>query len=356
MPRRSRRSRSIAAEIPAGLELVRKIKEAPGELGSASIGAPNHGRLWGAARLMPSDDIQPEGDQPWGTALVVHAIERAAREVRRCFADTPRLFVGDISRKEGGWLKPHRSHQSGLDADIGYYYANGEGWFMTATADNLDRPRTWALVRALVEGGNVESMFIDRAVQRLLREYAETLDEPGPRLVDLFESKERKHDVVIHHASGHATHFHVRFADPSAQALGARLATLMTVPKPGSPRPTRGFGSELEARRGERLLEALVRTSGVGSTLDDAEVVDDHPLGLASRGVAGLVMAASGCENKKEKVVASAEPKRAAAAPKPPPPAAPPPPADTPPPPERAARRASCRRQRSRRRTRQGQS
>jgi hypothetical protein len=51
----------------------------------------------------------------------------------------------------------------------------------------------------------------------------------------------------------------------------------------------------------------------------------------ASLAVAGLAMAASGCENKKEKVVASAEPKHAAAAPKPPPPAATPPPPSAPP-------------------------
>jgi murein endopeptidase len=215
-------------DIPPPIELARMIRERPAELGSASIGSPTNGRLWGGVQLRPSEGIEPSGDYLWGTEAVVHSIERAVQQVRRCFADTPKLFVGDISRQYGGWLKPHRSHQAGIDADVGYYYLSGSAWFEAATASTLDRARTWALIRALIDGGNVESMFIDRSVQRLLREYAEHLEEgDAVRLDDMFESAKRRHDVVIHHAPGHTGHFHVRFRDPVAAALGVRVAPMV---------------------------------------------------------------------------------------------------------------------------------
>ena len=59
------------------------------------------------------------------------------------------------------------------------------------------------LVRALIDGGSVETMFMDHAVQQLLRQYAATIDEDCTRLDDIFESDKRRHDVLIHHARGH---------------------------------------------------------------------------------------------------------------------------------------------------------
>lgn len=215
-----------ATAVPPPLELARLIREDPGRLGSASIGTPTRGRLWGAVELVASEGIEPAGDHPFGTEAVVRSIERAVREVRRCFPDTPKLHVGDISRKEGGWLKPHKSHQAGLDADIGYYYLGGPAWYEHAGATNLDRARTWALVRALAEGDNVEIIFMDREVQRLLREHAGTIDER--ELADaLFEGEEHRRDAVIRHERGHGGHFHVRFRDPASVALGIRLEPML---------------------------------------------------------------------------------------------------------------------------------
>ncbi len=196
--------------------------EDPARLGSGSIGAPTRGSLFGGVKLESSDAIQTEGAYLWGTELTVRSIERAVREVQRCHPGTPRLHVGDLSRREGGWLRPHRSHQSGLDADVGYYYLGRASWYEAVTAKTLDRPRTWALVRALVEGGNVDMIFIDRSVQALLREYAAEHDPSG---VAFFATKPR--EGIIRHAWGHATHLHVRFHDPTSAALGARIRGLV---------------------------------------------------------------------------------------------------------------------------------
>lgn len=216
-------------EIPAvEQELFRVLQESPNALGSASIGMPTRGSLFGGVELEESDAIKHEGGYAWGTELVVRSIERAVREVRRCFPNTPILRVGDISRDKGGWLRPHRSHQSGLDADIGYFYRIPAGWYEKATASNLDLARTWALVRAFIEGGNVDTIFIDLTVQRILEKHVATLppDEQPPE--QWFQSPLKK-DTMIRHAWGHLTHFHVRFRDPEAVVLGARIKDL--VPK-----------------------------------------------------------------------------------------------------------------------------
>lgn len=203
-------------------EILRLVKEDPQALGSASIGSPTRGSLWGGVEMKDSEGIVRAGGYGWGTESVVRSIERAVREVRRCHPGSPPLHVGDIARERGGWLRPHRSHQSGLDADIGYYYKTASTWYQRATAENLDVARTWTLIRALIEGGNVEMIFMDISLQRVLRAHIEALPE-GERLpADIFESPLRK-DAIIRHTYGHASHLHARFTDPAAVALGQRM-------------------------------------------------------------------------------------------------------------------------------------
>jgi murein endopeptidase len=215
-----------AADLPPATELLRLAQEQPEALGSASIGSPTRGALFGGVEMKNSEGILRAGAYGWGTELVIRSIERAVREVRRCFPGSPSLYVGDIARERGGWLRPHRSHQSGRDADIGYYYRTPATWYQRATAETLDVARTWALVRALVEGGNVEMIFMDVSIQRLVQAHIATLPQDARPPEDLFESPAKK-DTIIRHAWAHATHFHVRFQDPAAVALGQRLADML---------------------------------------------------------------------------------------------------------------------------------
>ncbi len=216
-------------------DIFRILQDHPETLGSASIGTPTRGFLFGGVELQESEGIKHEGGYAWGTELVIRSIERAVREVRRCFPDTPRLRVGDISRDKGGWLRPHRSHQSGIDVDVGYYYRIPVGWYEKATANNLDLPRTWAFVRAFIEGGNVDTIFMDLTVQRFVKAYVATLpkeEQPGE---EWFQSPLKK-DTAIRHAWGHMTHFHVRFRDPDAAALGARIKNMVPKLRKGKPK------------------------------------------------------------------------------------------------------------------------
>jgi hypothetical protein len=208
--------------LPLPLAAAPLVGERPTLFGSASLGTPTRGALWAGVELRAGDGVLRAGDYGWGTARVVLSIERAVREVRRCHPGTPALYVGDLSRRHGGWLRPHRSHQAGLDADIGYYYIGAATWYQRATQSNLDVVRTWALVDALLSGGDVDTIFMDRSIQDLLKAHVATLPEGRRPPADLFQSA-TKRDAVIQHAWGHATHFHVRFRDEQARSLGTEL-------------------------------------------------------------------------------------------------------------------------------------
>lgn len=172
-------------------QIAERVRDDPESLGSASIGSATRGALWNGVRLRSSDHIEAVTEPyAWATAGTVAAIERAARIVRCRFPGSHRLHVGSLSRRQGGPLFPHRSHQSGLDADVGYFYTSGPEWYAHATRDNLDVERTWALIEVLYDGGNVEYLFIDRRVQALLREHAEVVT---PELITpLFDGTPQK--------------------------------------------------------------------------------------------------------------------------------------------------------------------
>ena len=208
-------------------QLEAMLLDAPERLGPASIGAPNHGWLRNGVTMPPSPlwEVQ-RPDRAWGTPATVQCLQRAVTTVQERYPESPRLVIGDLSLPKGGYLFPHRSHQSGRDADIGYYYVGGRGWYEKATHRNLDRPRTWALVRALVTDCDLEYLFIDAAVQAMLREYALAVGEDEAWLDDLFAGV-RHRPAIIRHAWGHRTHLHVRVYDEDAERIGARLEPLV---------------------------------------------------------------------------------------------------------------------------------
>src|SRR5690349_10977335 len=84
-----------------------------------SVGAPNDGALVGGVPLEPSAELRlrwPDGPR-WALPSLVSMLERAAQRVGRRFPGSV-LLVGDLSRREGGALPGHASHESGRDADV----------------------------------------------------------------------------------------------------------------------------------------------------------------------------------------------------------------------------------------------
>jgi len=201
--------------------LLRLAQEDVAALGPLSIGTPDAG-------LLVNPVPMPEGAlwtirnprETWGTQETIAFVIAAIEEVEARFPDSPRIVVGDMSRPDGGRLNRHKSHQVGRDVDIGFYYSSGEaGDFRAARKGQIDLPRTWALVRALVTGSDVDRIFVDRTLIALLYRYArEEEGEDVEWLDDVFGRGEGK--GIVQHERRHKDHLHVRFFNRVAQEKG----------------------------------------------------------------------------------------------------------------------------------------
>lgn len=238
-------------------EIGRRVKEDLASIGPISLGPPNAGRLFNGIRM-------PDGDRwtltdpgnAFGTQETIESIVKAIDKVHVAFPEgTPKVIIGHISAKGGGHLKPHKSHQAGRDVDLSYFYKDKKNWYTVANAQNLDRERTWAFVRAFVEDPNVEMILVDTSIQKLLREYALAKGEDADFVDRIFQVSGKSNRPIIRHVRGHATHIHVRFFSPNAQA-SARLAAPY-LPKPPPP-PKRKPGKQ----RADDALRADASSGG----------------------------------------------------------------------------------------------
>jgi len=223
-------TKAAERETPAALlalsdeDLAARIESDPGSIGSLSIGSAGSAVLFNAVALPADPRWQTApGAESWATTETIEAIQAAVATVGELFADTPPITIGDISAFAGGRLKRHESHQGGRDVDVGFYYKPGKGtWYTPGTAANLDLPRTWAFVRALLARTDVERVFLDTRIQRLLYKHALGIGEDKPWLDRVFQFARGTRDAIIQHLVGHRTHLHVRFYNPVAQELGRR--------------------------------------------------------------------------------------------------------------------------------------
>tara|TARA_B100001093_G_scaffold519150_1_gene606825 strand:+ start:6148 stop:7302 length:1155 start_codon:yes stop_codon:yes gene_type:complete len=187
---------------------------------SVSIGKPNRGWLAYPVRLETSDRLTSRRHKNFGTQEMVQAIIDAVDAVHAEHPNTPILPVGNLSREHGGRFPPHKSHQSGRDADIGYYLSEGHSptRLKLARTRTLDVPRTWTFIESLVADKKVEYIFSDRRLMRLLYRYALNVKKiPKERLHTIFQAPGGR-PKIMRHLKGHADHLHVRFYAPDSVA------------------------------------------------------------------------------------------------------------------------------------------
>jgi LysM repeat protein len=189
--------------------------------------SPVAGKLSGAVQLPDAGPgfVAPRRDRVWGKAHAIEAIQTACAEVERQYPGTVPAYIGDVSFESGGRMRPHKSHQKGIDVDISYFHSGnkrGRGLGNT-TAATLDAEKTWSLIQAFLDTGVVESMYIDYRLQRPLYEEAKRRGIPEAQLAHLFEFPDARgsgRTRTIRHIRGHATHLHVRFvADPNPSTV-----------------------------------------------------------------------------------------------------------------------------------------
>jgi len=195
-----------------------------------SVGSPNDGHLKGGVhldvtrpyfRVVPSYD---SGDVRWGLPVFVNMIDRAARAVNKRFPGSV-LDVGDISRHGGGDVLRHHSHESGRDADLGFYavdahgkqlHAHGFIKFDTSMASptvpgaHYDLARNWAFVQELLTdpAARVSHIFIAEWIRHEVLAYAR------PRVSHALWDRAATVMMQPHNSLPHDDHFHVRISCP----------------------------------------------------------------------------------------------------------------------------------------------
>jgi murein endopeptidase len=239
-------------------EFLRKLKRSPSEFGPMSIGFPGQGRLFNGVQMAQGPAYQVvDPSHAWGTQETVDYLSKVITRVNTLHPGSPRLVIGHISSKLGGPLAPHKSHQAGRDVDVGYYHTSELRWFARARADNLDRARTWTLVKGLLKATRIDLILIDRSLQKLLREHAVGSGEDEAWVREVFEGAPGKRAMILH-ARGHADHIHVRFFNPIAQETGRRagptLLAMGLLRKPTKAPPTATITMTVHrVQRGETL-------------------------------------------------------------------------------------------------------
>jgi hypothetical protein len=154
----------------------------------------------------------------WGTDETVAMLQWAFAQVAKMYPRMRPVVVGAISRHGGGRLAKHKSHQSGRDADIGYFASNNAELphFRPMGPRNLDVEKSWSLIGALLSTGRVQYIFMDYNLQALFFAQLEDRGTDPVTLRRIFQYPGGRgvRRGIIRHARGHRDHFHIRFRCP----------------------------------------------------------------------------------------------------------------------------------------------
>jgi penicillin-insensitive murein endopeptidase len=212
------KKRATADALPAVPSALRR---------SRSVGLPWQGHLERGVKLKESAHLRyvPEYEKAghfWGTWQLVQLLERAAYGVAQRVPGS-RLSVGELSAERGGDLPGHASHESGRDADIGFYMLDGAekpfAAFAFANFDGrgrglapnrglrFDVRRNWELLARLITDAEarVQYAFVAPAIRQLLLNQGKKLGVSRSVL-------ERAARVMVQPGEKHphGNHFHVR--------------------------------------------------------------------------------------------------------------------------------------------------
>lgn len=193
--------------------------------GAVSLGAPNAGKLRGGEKLTSNRSLEVRGGaHAYGLPELVKVLKRAASKVNRKHKGSV-LFVGDLSAKKGGALFGHNSHQSGRDADVGFYMLRdgkhtnphrfvtfgGDGRGRGGELAVFDDERNWAFVEALLtdEKTDVRYLFVSMGLRTRLLKFAAKKNVPKELYTKAAAALMSPADADVHD-----DHFHVRISCP----------------------------------------------------------------------------------------------------------------------------------------------
>jgi LysM repeat protein len=198
---------------------------------SIAIGAHNRGRLIDGELLRPGPGYYlKQKDEVWGTNETVTTLVNCVADYHKKHPNSPDILIGDISLKRGGSFRPHLSHQTGLDVDLGYVQPGvkeASKRFVPASGKSIDIKRNWTFYRCLLRSNTVTMAFMNTYLQKMFRKALKkgTIKIKGYTTDQLFQVHSKTpHRAIFRHAKGHHDHIHVRFGcdkgDPKCRNTG----------------------------------------------------------------------------------------------------------------------------------------
>lgn len=198
---------------------------------SLTVGHPNDGYQIRAKKLSDTSHLFVKASSAgarYGHPALVLMLRRSAKEISSD-AGGIKMLVGDLSRETGGPLYGHRSHQSGRDADVGFFATNSKGKsvqlkeFVKFGSDGkalgssnliFDDYRNWLLIQAWVTDtrAGLSHIFVSHGLRTRLLAFA-SKDARFRRYVERAAQLLKQPE----HGEPHDDHFHVRIACPESQ-------------------------------------------------------------------------------------------------------------------------------------------
>jgi len=194
---------------------------------STTKGRPQRGKLVNGEQLPPGPGYRRQSPRrAWGTNETITQILRVIAELRMRHPKIHDVLIGDISKKGGGKLLHHISHQSGRDVDIGFVFNHlppeGPTRFLRLKRNlkNIDYKASWTLIKALVgtseRTSKVQHIFLSYPQQKIFYDWAKKQGVPERQLEYVFQYPRGRRALAgkIRHVKGHTGHMHVRFKCP----------------------------------------------------------------------------------------------------------------------------------------------
>jgi murein endopeptidase len=195
---------------------VRQINQA--------VGSPDGGRLRNSTNLLTKQQAlntkayfevaNPARNTYYATYEMGEFITRLGESLN--LSSNKKLFVSSVSKKTGGKLSPHVSHQIGLDADLGYPATQESVKFPVVVAmrtrqynpSSFSVAKTYELFKYAFKQTDikVDRIFADKKIKKALCDYATAQGEFKSNEKDLVENLFKN----IQHVDGHGDHFHIR--------------------------------------------------------------------------------------------------------------------------------------------------
>lgn len=182
--------------------------------GAVSVGPAWDGRLINGVQVPDGEGWRNKmRPSSYGTTHAVTNLVAALQLFRATGGYERDLFLGSMSRRHGGPLQGHRSHQSGRDIDIRLPLSEEHPPWFPIKPWRVDYEALWHLIVAFADTGEVSIIFLDYELQKTLHKTARDLgvEEGVRRRMIQWPRGEAAHRGLVRHSSGHADHIHVRF-------------------------------------------------------------------------------------------------------------------------------------------------